>query len=525
MNAKAIVHSGEKDIQISFEAPMLLGDLLNRASYTMDRPCGGRGKCGKCSVAARGNLSPMHETELQALSEAERDGGMRLACQAYAQGDVEIRLNAAQGERILTNFVLPARCGKPWGDGLGIAIDIGTTTLAAYLYDLSDARLIAVESGPNPQRSYGADVISRIEVSLAGKGDALRSAITEAISDLKNALLQGSGGADADLHCAVLTGNTAMLYLLTGEPVDSISCAPFEPGTRFGCRIEGERVGLPAHTKVWLPDCIAAYVGADISCALLYAGFLQEAESAGSAARLLADIGTNGEMALCAHDEILTCSTAAGPAFEGAGISCGMTAQQGAISRVEIDGDRLRYSAIGGARAIGICGSGLVDAIAVLLDLEVIDEAGRLQREGHPLAAHMVEIDNQIAFRFPNSDVYITQADVRAVQLAKAAICAGVHTLLDVAGIDPDSVAELQIAGGFGSFIRPESAERIGLIPEGFAVRARAIGNAAGAGAAMMLLDDQCIADGQKLSRICRTIELSNNPVFTDYYIDCMSFE
>ena len=528
MRSTMTVHHGDVNKILSFEAPMRLSDILQQNGFPFDQPCGGRGKCGKCRLRARGALRPAEDRERDILTPEELAQGVRLACLAVAEGDGEIWLTSGAQEQILTGFRLPHLDGAPWSEGLGLAVDVGTTTLAAYLYDLASGAAIGIDSRPNPQRRFGADVTSRLKASMDARTfgrKALQETIAGALTASAQALLARAGRSPDELKCAVVTGNTAMLYLLTGQTVESIAFAPFMPSTRFGTFISSTEIGLPSQARVWLPECVAAYIGADITCAMLYAGFLPDGSVRRGAPVLMADIGTNGEMALSAGGRILTCSTAAGPAFEGAGIRCGMTARDGAIHRVELTEAGIEWSVIGDMPAQGICGSGLVDAMAALLEAEAIDETGRLHLSGHPLASCMIQVDGQPAFQFPETGVVITQADVRAVQLAKAAICAGMQVLMDAAGVDAEDVAELQIAGGFGNCIRPASAERIGLIPEGFARRTRAIGNAAGAGAAMMLLSDAHRRRGAALSAACQVVELSANPSFNDHYIDCMAFE
>lgn len=522
MNACIRFHTASGIVEQPFEAPMGVGTLLGFGGHAVDMPCGKQGKCGKCRVRITGALSEPDDTERRALSGDEISSGIRLACRAVAKGDVEIWPEAEKKEAILTDFTLPPLPASSGMEGVGLAVDIGTTTLAAYLCDLSTWVLLSVQSMPNPQRAFGADVTSRIKASLEGQGEALQACITGAIRSLAVGALHAADRSEEELCQAVLTGNTAMLYLLTGQEPGSIAFVPFEPVTKMGIAVPGDAVGLFGHTRVWLPDCIAAYVGADITCAMLYAATRPEFACKPV---LLADIGTNGEMALFTEGRVLTCSTAAGPAFEGAGIRCGMTAQNGAISRVDAVNGRLVFSVIGGGHATGVCGSGLVDAVAALLALEVIDETGRMEMEDHPLDDCMVTVDDQPAFRFPGTEVVITQADVRAVQLAKASICAGMLTLLDEAGLDCEDVQAFQIAGGFGNCIRTASAAAIGLIPAEFARRTHPLGNASGAGAAMMLLDEALRAEGAALSRSCEVIELSTSPAFSDHFIECMMIE
>ncbi len=512
--AAARIHTDIGIIEFAFDSPALLGDILNLGKHPVDMPCGKQGVCGKCRVKAEGKLKEPDISEEEALTHEELLCGYRLACRAVAVGDVDIYIGSYKKEEILTDFKLPKDLNHT-GEGLGLAVDIGTTTLAGYIYDMESGRLVDVSSMPNPQRQYGADVTNRLKSSLEGKKREISECIKSAISQL-------AGKYRTMINKAVITGNTAMLYLLTEEDVSSIAYAPFEPTTRMGIELSGDKVGLAGNTRVWLPHCVSAYVGADITCAMIYAATKSEHNSKPV---LLADIGTNGEMALFTGDRILTCSTAAGPAFEGAGILCGTTAREGAINRVDVIDGRIEYSVIGDGAPFGICGSGLIDAVAALVKLGAVDETGRMYPTGHPLEDRMTEFEGSVAYRFYESGVLITQEDIRNVQLAKAAICGGILTLLDEAGLTCEDINHMQIAGGFGNCLRPDSAAAIGLIPQKLADKVSTLGNGAGAGGAMMLLDESLQEAGRRLSEECETVELSTSQVFADHYISSMALE
>lgn len=502
---------------LSFDPPINLAALLRLHETGLELPCGGAGRCGKCRVRAAGALSQPSEREQALLGEAALADGWRLACLTQVLGDCQAEFGGLQG-RILLEGLLPpiALDGAP---GVGAAVDVGTTTVAAYLYQLEDGKRLATASLPNPQRAFGADVITRIDHALHGGGEALRAAILSCIETLL-AQLARAAGLDLPLDRAVITGNTAMLYLLTGRSPASIAVAPFAQDHFFGEQLAGETLGLRGAAAVYLPRCLSAYVGADIACAMEACSLLDDAE----APSLLADIGTNGEMALYAGGKLLCCSTAAGPAFEGAGLSRGMTARDGAVSTVEYVDGSLRFDTIGGAPAQGFCGSGAVDLVAALLACGALDETGALQEEGHPFSAQIVQENGQAAFCLPGTKLLFTQADVRAIQLAKAAICAGLLTLLSEAGLRPEAVRKLYLAGGFGNCLRVSSASAIGLLPDALAQRAVSVGNAAGMGACMALLSRRSLEDMDALSRRARTVELSTHPVFMQEYIEQMFF-
>ncbi|MCL2812253.1 MAG: ASKHA domain-containing protein [Clostridia bacterium] len=473
-----------------FTAPMPLHELLATHGIHIAQPCGGLGRCGKCQVRASGFLSPAPKSDCC------------LACQTMATGNITVTVQKSASERIITHGQLPPFSLDPWGQGLGVAVDIGTTTVAAYLYDLQTGSLLQCGSAPNPQSTFGADVITRMDKAEAGQGEALRKAITGCVSGLIASLREGQ-----DVHSAVITGNTAMLYLLCGHSPSSLMRVPFAMDQRFGCWADPQPFGLSSNARVYLPNCLAAYIGADITTALLASGLFADGKANAGPPVMLADIGTNGEIVLCANGKLYACATAAGPAFEGAGISMGMTARDGAIAHITKSTQQI----IGDVPAVGICGSGIVDALALMLDTGALDETGALE-------------DSE-AYRIPGTAVEITQADVRAVQLAKAAIHAGMRTLIHEAGLSPDQVETLLIAGGFGSCIDPASAERIGLIPPGFAAKARAIGNAAGMGASMALLSSAALGDTKTASSSIQIVELAANPFFMDAYIECMMFQ
>jgi len=440
-----------------------------------------------------GDLSQPDDQERTLLGDIQ---GERYACMAEALGDVIIQpLRAWDGAQIQIEGVQAPFSLEPWGEGYGLAVDIGTTTVAAYLYRLADGACLAAQSALNPQARFGADVISRIQAALSGQGEILAQTIWQCIKELRNALTDS-------IQATVITGNTAMLYLLCGYAPHALAAMPFRADHLFGEWYDG------CMGRVYLPACIAAYVGADITAALLAADLYRDGTVTDGPPRLLVDIGTNGEIALAANGRLLCCATAAGPAFEGAGISCGMLAKPGAIDRVDYSNGTIRFTVIGEGEALGLCGSGLVDAAAALLEAGLLDETGVLQ-----------------TYTFPGTTVSLTQADIRALQLAKAAICAGMKTLLAESGVTEEEVAELLIAGGFGSRIRPDSAERIGLIPRGLAAKARAIGNAAGMGAGMILLNQSIRDASERVAQTAQVLELSTDPRFMDAYIEGMMFE
>lgn len=475
-----------------------------RDYLSMEYPCGGHGKCGKCKVYAKGALSPVSGEERALLSDVEMEAGVRLACYAEIGGPCEIETMLREGgSRIVCEGAMPDFERRPAFRGYGAAIDIGTTTLAARLYD-AEGNVLSSQTALNPQSVWGADVISRIEAALKGQADALRRAVCGAIDALLLDMAKGAGVSAQEIDGAVITGNTTMLCLLTGTDVAPMARAPFALPKRFGEVCTAERLGLSAlkaETEIYLPPCISAFVGADVVCAAAAVKLCEGEET-----KLLADIGTNGEICLWHRGQLYAASTAAGPAFEGVGISCGMRAGTGAIDRVLILNGRLEAHVIGGGKASGICGSGLMDAIAGLLELELLDETGALEDDPAEIGG-----------------ISLTQKDVRMVQLAKGAVCAGIRTLLETA--DAGRAESMAIAGGFGRYLNMDSAVRIGLIPPEAADNVEIAGNGALSGASMLLLGagrrESCLAMAER----AQPVELSANPVFARHYMTCMMFD
>lgn len=471
-----------------------------------EKPCGGHGKCGKCKVVASGRLSAPSDAERECLSKDELASGIRLACCTKAEGDCEVKsLTSACEAQIVTVGKQIDFAIDPAFNSYGTAIDVGTTTLAARLYDTS-GNILASVSRLNPQQEFGADVISRIEAALGGRSEALARSIRKALDEIVSQLASDAGIDAKSIDQVAVTGNTVMLSLLTLEDTEPFSHAPFEAKRLFGEVLTAQELDLSAllpETAVYLPPCISAFVGADTVCALLATG-LCEKDGA-----MLVDIGTNGEMAICRGGKLTVCSTAAGPAFEGVGISMGMRGAAGAIDKVTMLNGTLYPHVIGGGKAIGICGSGLVDAAACMLDAEIIDETGALDDDPFFLC----------------DGVSLTSQDVRMLQLAKSAICAGLLTLTESAGIEAEEIPTLYIAGGFGNYLNKKSAAKIGLLPCALALNSETVGNAALAGASMLILNASLKEKAQLIASRAETLELSTNKGFSEHFMMGMMFE
>lgn len=487
---KLTVRRGDATWTIPFESGQRLDEVLIAHDLAVPRPCGGRGVCGKCAVELSGQVS--------ASNAAERRAGRRLSCQALLMGDALAVLPDDGGmEQIALFSDAAARAVKPTAGRLGAAVDIGTTTLACKLYDLRDGTCLSEAGRRNPQTAVAADVMGRVGHAMDGGLDTLRRQAGEAVEGMLRESCARAGVSFEALDALVVTGNTTMLYLLTGRDPRALSHAPFLADHLFD--EETELFGR----RTYLPPCMHAFVGADISCAVLAAG-----QCDGDGISLLTDIGTNGEIALWKDGVLRVASTAAGPAFEGAGISCGCGSVRGAIDRVWLEGKEVRAHTIGEASAVGVCGSGLIDAIAAFLRRGDIEETGATEEE-------------RLALR---DGVALMPKDIRAVQLAKAAIAAGMETLMRSAQTAPEEIGTLYIAGGFGSHLNVDSAATIGLIPDALAGSVRILGNAALAGAARLLLDTDAIARIRAICARATFVNLGGDPLFNELYVDHMFF-
>ena len=497
MNVTITIKHQNGETRLDYKTPVRLSQALADAGLTQPHPCGGYGTCGKCTVRVTGELSPMSETERRALTRAghDTDSELRLSCLTDALGEVTLYYNTTKPslQGLLAGFSRDFLLDPPRiANGIGMAVDIGTTTVAAYLYNLKKGERIAERCVENPQKIHGADVISRIGYALTGGGEQLSGEMQDCLSVLAKDL---SAEAGVDLpDTAVVVGNTAMLHLLTNTDPSPLAAAPFIVKRVFG-EWEDTR---------YYPPCISAYVGADMTAAILDSGMCQSLDQTA----LLLDVGTNGEMALWHGGKLLCCSTAAGPAFEGAGISCGSLAVPGAVCRVNVREGVMTCETIDDLPATGLCGTGLIDAVAALLELGILEDSGYMEDDA----------------AIGDSGLTLTRADIRQVQLAKAAIRAGIDTLLHEAGITYEQLDTVYLAGGFGSYLHPQTCAAIGMIPRELIDKIKVLGNAAGQGASLMLLSKTELTRAERIAQCAQTIELSSSAVFMEKYVDGMMF-
>ena len=503
----------------------LKGVLVSAGIY-VDAPCGGNGKCGKCVVRAEGGVSePLPEED--GLDTAN---GERLSCLTKVLGDCSVTV--LSGERNMEVSLRGYSGASVFFEtesksGLGAAVDIGTTTVVCRLFDMSDGKELGAEGALNLQRSFGADVISRIGACMNSKDSqkALSETVRSQIRDMLASLCKRSGRETGEIFRMVVAGNTTMAHLFCNLDPSGLGCAPFTPVSMFGesfkCSARG--LGVNEDCEIYVVPAAASFVGGDITAAAIAQNMDMSKKT-----ELLVDIGTNGEIVLSRGGKLWCCATAAGPAFEGADISCGMGGTDGAIRRADVGKDgELTFEVMGGKEPAGVCGSGLVDLLAAMLDIGALEFTGRMlfpdEAEG-AAEKYLREDDGGDAVFVVADGVFVSSGDIRKLQLAKAAIAAGVKTLMDRAGVEPSEIENLWIAGGFGNNIRVEKAAGIGLIPCELANKAVSVGNAAAEGACMVLRSDSVRARAEMTAGDMEYVELSSDPGFMEHYVNEMFF-
>jgi len=482
-----------KELQAREGTPLI--DILHE--YGVEFPCGGKGTCGKCRVKVLEGEIDTDPNHLDRLSELGLDSDWRLACLSSCSSDLV--LEVGQYETIIqadeTAFEFTP------GTGLGIAFDLGTTTLVGQLLDLSTGKILAVETAMNPQKVYGSDLITRLETALHDGPEEMTGIIRVKIGEMIERMMKNQ---DSPLDRVVIVGNTVMHHFFCGHDIKSLSFYPFESANtemaRFSTRaLEWNYVDC---SQVWFYPSIGSFVGSDILAGILATGMYKK-----EGYSVLIDLGTNGEIVIGNNKRLLCASTAAGPAFEGARISQGMQATTGAISSILSKGEDWQCTVIGRGEAKGICGSGLIDAVAVLLDNQLMGDFGEIQ-SGEP------EINL-------NSRVKLTQKDIQEFQLAKAAIAAGIEILIRKLGISSLDVKDVFIAGGFGNYINLSNVVRVGMLefPE---ERMHKLGNSALMGGKMFLFEDT--SHPSAILEITEHVSLESEPDFQDIFVEKLAF-
>ncbi len=542
-----------------------LRDILLRNGINIEGPCNGQGICGQCGIWVE-SPADVPYTEHKNISAEEAKAGLRLACQVVPQTDMAIRLpedfsrdarriketqQILEGERISWGRVASAvRVYQGKGgwfvryDGMsedfqisewqadmapkGLAVDLGTTSMVVSLISLRSGEELSTASMLNPQIRYGHDVISRITHGSTPKGlDELFQAVSQGLNRLIGEACQDSGANPKEILDVVIGGNTTMIQLAAGINPAPLGKIPFRVDIKGGTSYPAGRFGLDINpaARIYIPPIIHAFIGTDVTAGLLMSG-----EFFNDEARVLyLDVGTNGEIAINNQGQRFAASTAAGPAFEGSSLSSGMRAGLGALSGASTDGYHLELATIGNVPIKGVCGSGIVDLVACLLDLGIMDQTGRIKTNKEELRVspedldRLERIDGQPVIRLGKRAVF-TQPDVRAIQLCKGAIRATINILLERAGLQATELERIIIAGGFGFHLNARNLERIGLIPPETNKKVEFAGNASRSGCVWLLNDivyrrflEAHVADISHVS-------IAGHPGFMELFVGCMEF-
>lgn len=521
--------------------PTILEYCRSHGVTGIEAPCGGKGTCGKCKVTV---TKPYYKEVL--ACQTKICDGMEIIVGGGTITGVGTDMNEAKVSASDNMVVLVDRKSDMQENPVSVygnhssnagtlaACDIGTTTVVCYLIDKETGQIISTRSGANPQRSFGADVLSRIDAAARtddndkanGGLQLMQSQIVSLLNGFISEMLMECGRTKVCLFS--VAGNTVMCHLLMGISPEKLGRAPFMPDEYFGREFNPLDIGLENCQTMIIFPAVSGFVGGDITAGMMETVNCNELT-------LYLDIGTNGEMALGKGDRYVCCATAAGPAFEGAQIEMGMPASRGAVDKVWLEGRRIKYSVIGNDRPVGLCGSGLIDALAILLKAGIIDENGTiLSGQELPILfrSYVFEVEAEDAAQSTESSlavhiapgVYITQEDIRKLQLAKGAIAAGIEVLFKEYGCKPCDLDILTFAGGFGNYIDKASAAAIGLFPQELLDKAKEVGNAAGNGAVSAALSQEAWESALDISGKMRYIELASYPRFDEIYVEHMNF-
>lgn len=488
-----------------------LSEILRRKSVALNTRCGQKGKCNGCTVELlEGRVEPMPEV-----------GQTIAACQSRASGDVRLRVPHRSlvdyEPQVLGDYrIAVGLANEPLYEGLAAAVDVGTTTIVVQLVE--DGATVAEASAFNAQMRLGDDVLTRINLCSTDDTmlEELQRAVAGTIRSLVGESLREAGRAEDDLRGYAIAGNTTMLHLLAGVNPRSLGVAPFTPVFLESRVFRGGELGLaPPSAAVTLLPGAAAYVGADLTAGVFASGLLYD-----EGPSLLVDIGTNGEIILKVGDALYGCATAAGPAFEGSGLSCGMRAGKGAVAHVSFGTIPPTIEVIGGGNPEGLCGSAYVDLLAEGRRAGLIGPVGRISpdRDGVEVRDGIRAI--RIGTGRGQTPIVVTEFDVAALLQAKAAIAAGIETLLTKAGIRAQDLKTVYVAGGFGMHLDLDHAIACGLLPGLDRERLVLVGNTSLGGAFAALVDQTCLAEFERAGREMAIVELNLEPGFEDAYID-----
>jgi uncharacterized 2Fe-2S/4Fe-4S cluster protein (DUF4445 family) len=546
----------KKEVEIRSEETVM--EALRRGGYEIEGPCNGQGICGKCRIRVE-NPTDVPQTPHRRISETEaREKGIRLACRLIPPGDITVHLpddfsvdaRILEGEHLGGIELNPAAIViskkdaywlqyageeselilQKWDaqfSAKGLAIDIGTTTLVVTLFCLVTGKELSTASSINPQTKFGHDILSRIQKGSTEEGLAeVAGVIRNELNRLVQAACKKSNAVVDEILDVVIGGNTTMLTLAAAINPEPLGRLPFTVDIKAGDSFAAKDFGLDVNPagRVYVPPIVHAFIGSDITAGVLACGCLEKKKPS-----LFVDVGTNGEMGINNDGRFIVASTAAGPAFEGMGVSCGIRAVPGAVEAAYFDGETIDIKTIDAQPARGICGSGIIDIMASLLKAGVVNPSGRIktpdQKEGlqTSVAERLMLIDDQPVFNIVDS-VFFSQADIRQLQLAKGAIRTGIDMLMSEANVTAEDLEDLTLAGAFGYHLRPDSLATIGLIPDKLARKVRFAGNTSKTGCAMMLINASLREYLEKQVQRVEHLPLAEKISFQELFIENLNF-
>lgn len=517
----------DQDYEIFSNGESILSNLIEN-KVDINNFCNGRGTCGKCKVKIlEGNTNPLSSEEKSLLSPAEQKDNIRLACLAYPLTDLKISLDRTNSDiKVLDQGQIPdfeMECR----DGFGIALDIGTTTLAMNLVDLSNGKIVDKVSAINGQSKYGLDVMTRISYEYDNESgiEHLKEAIIDSINTMIRQISSKNKVEKKEIKQMVVAANTTMTHMLLGVDAKPLGRYPYKAKFLRSQKIMAKDIGINLDALVYTLANVSAFVGSDI-VAGVYLTDLKNMQDT-----LFIDIGTNGEIVLKTKDKLYCCSTAAGPALEGMNISCGMRAESGAIERVKIGQEKISIETIGGDKAKGLCGSGLLSAVAEIVANNFVNKGGRIVNpeelsddDYRKKYIKEDEVKGRIIILDKSSNIYLSQKDIRQVQLAKGAILSGFITLLKAEDMQISDLKKVIIAGGFGSHLKKEDITGVGILPKDTEDLISYVGNSSLIGAYMALMNNKIIEKMEEISKEIHYVELSTTENYDRTFAKAMRF-
>ena len=517
------IRGDQQEVIMAFQEGQTVHEILRGNGTYQSAPCGGRGICGKCKIRVLEGELAITEQDRIHLSKEELSKGVRLSCCAYPKGNLTIEMETQEQFLVVTavdklaDDMVEERNDKEYG----FAIDIGTTTIAVELIHRKTGRIVEAAGEVNQQRSYGAEVIARISSCNEGNLEKLSCMVRNQLKEMMLTIWKQcflSGELEGKLTSIVIAGNTTMCHILMGYSCEQLGVYPFTPVNIKTIHVASQELfgeEIPSCMVTVLPS-ISTYVGGDIVSGLVACGFHKNRNVS-----VLLDLGTNGEMAIGNCEHLLVTSAAAGPAFEGGNIMCGIGSVPGAIQAVSLvtqaGENYFKVKTIEDKSPIGICGSGVIETVAELLEAEIIDETGSLDEDYFE--------DGVLLAKTDCSEIRFTQKDVREIQMAKSAVFSALRLLVRRYGTTMESIDKVYLAGGFGFFVNLEKAIRIGLLPSQWQEKIVQVGNSALQGAVLGVLNEDCITDMERLVACSEELSLVADKEFSEWYMENMFFD